>query len=760
MNLNTGLATAAVVTAFVAGVTVGHFLSGSGNSDGRTGNSDGKSLAVPPSSSTAKGHSKNRVSFTGDGASTLRSRSPPPPPLKNVEPESPPAVIKVSSVNSEDSKEKPNEDQEETDQFAETDELPPMKSPRTQSAAALERAQSRLVYSSKEHNEDKADETYSLVPEVKLRELFYKVAGENHTVNLPQFLNLLDELDVHFAPAESDRIFKQLDAEGRGRINFFQFLTGVNCRKLLKVIVGNYFFKSKFEIPSNYDYTKPSHENYRKDDQFFVGEFADIRKTRDYSYHNNFTEERQLWQDDVIRNVVIRTERQARPWILFTCGPMGAGKSFALSWMSQHGFFPLENIVHIDPDRFKTIMPEWAGYIKTDPASAGSHTHRESSFMVEIAQECALRRSQHIWVDGSLRDGKWYAQVFEDLRFRFPQYRIAIFYVHASEAAVRKRIAMRAETTGRAIPESLIKASLESPDHSLAILTPKSDFVARISTELPIPALEAFEYVDCSGCWEIVRKRFGQLHPSSNEFPRSLAPLYLQRTTFDSGFILISESEKEKLTEFSNTAAIKISVDLKFFSQHEALKGLEHLLCGTDIMCSPAHPINIDEENRQLGLIPPEAHYFVFCYPSDFIAVDNLKLHGIDIRDPHVSFFMIGGFVYFDLHDNIVAVNALSAGAQKFLLQFGPAEHLPLEAVTAIGRNRWHAVTLPHMRQKGATYFAWILPGEKVRHSGVPSSPNAYRRLTRYGGFAYLFHEFENFTDDQSAMDCFFPILS
>ena len=49
--------------------------------------------------------------------------------------------------------------------------------------------------------------------------------------------------------------------------------------------------------------------------------------------------------------------------------------------------------------------------------------------MQEIAQEVALRRRQHVWVDGSLRDGAWFSLVFDDIRERFPEYSIAIFYV-------------------------------------------------------------------------------------------------------------------------------------------------------------------------------------------------------------------------------------------------------------------------------------------------------------------------------------------
>ena len=58
-------------------------------------------------------------------------------------------------------------------------------------------------------------------------------------------------------------------------------------------------------------------------------------------------------------------------------------QGYTLSWMSQHGFFPLDNIVHIDPDAFKMMMPEWPDYVARDRDSAGTMCHMESSFMVE-----------------------------------------------------------------------------------------------------------------------------------------------------------------------------------------------------------------------------------------------------------------------------------------------------------------------------------------------------------------------------------------
>ena len=102
---------------------------------------------------------------------------------------------------------------------------------------------------------------------------------------------------------------------------------------------------------------------------------------------------------------------------------------------------------------------------------AGDLCHRESGFVQEIAQEVALRSRQNVWVDGSLRDGHWFSSVFADIRRRFPDYKIAIFVVSASEETVRRRVAERERRTVERFAEREIKrrakitafASLEIP---------------------------------------------------------------------------------------------------------------------------------------------------------------------------------------------------------------------------------------------------------------------------------------------------------
>lgn len=113
---------------------------------------------------------------------------------------------------------------------------------------------------------------------------------------------------------------------------------------------------------------------------------------------------------------------------------MGVGKGYALSWMSTRGIFPLEDIVHIDPDHFKAVMPEWSAYVNygkqmDDPSIPGNQCHRESCYMQEIALEESLKRQQHIWVDGSLSSLGWSKKMLRKLHGKSKRQRVELFEV-------------------------------------------------------------------------------------------------------------------------------------------------------------------------------------------------------------------------------------------------------------------------------------------------------------------------------------------
>ena len=114
-------------------------------------------------------------------------------------------------------------------------------------------------------------------------------------------------------------------------------------------------------IPEDYDYTKSTKENYHAPGRGFFGPHAQIRAGLDHAYHGNYTEERQHYQDLLVGNVVGAGERHECPWIVFSAGAMGAGKTYVVSWLSEREYFPLEDIVHIDMDQFRAAFEEWPG---------------------------------------------------------------------------------------------------------------------------------------------------------------------------------------------------------------------------------------------------------------------------------------------------------------------------------------------------------------------------------------------------------------
>jgi len=217
-----------------------------------------------------------------------------------------------------------------------------------------------------------------------------------------------------------------------------------------------------FQVRKDYDYTKATNVNYRLNASSTWGPFRGIREKLDFDYHGNYTQERQNLQDILMSDVIgVGTAHRYAPWIVFTAGAMGAGKSHVIRWLSAKGVFPLSDIVHIDPDVFRTRLPEWEEYVRRDGLTAGMLTHKEAGYCVEIAQEAALVQRKHIWVDGSLRDHVWYAQVFDDIRRRHKAYKIAILYVNASEQNTLSRAQRRAELTGRTVHTEAIAASLQ-----------------------------------------------------------------------------------------------------------------------------------------------------------------------------------------------------------------------------------------------------------------------------------------------------------
>ena len=171
-------------------------------------------------------------------------------------------------------------------------------------------------------------------------------------------------------------------------------------------------------ILGGFSLLQSSEENHKSSDMKFYGIFANIRSTLDYTYHKNYTYERQRFQDAIIQeflNDAVITDGNGeicttptQPWIVFTAGAMGAGKGYTLKKLVEKGRFPLIAFVRVDPDAIRRYLPEFDLYVQQSPEKAGELTNKEAGYIAEILTLAGLQSGKNVIVDGSLRRVQWY----------------------------------------------------------------------------------------------------------------------------------------------------------------------------------------------------------------------------------------------------------------------------------------------------------------------------------------------------------------
>ena len=372
---------------------------------------------------------------------------------------------------------------------------------------------------------------------------FARLASPGHTSIGPcEFVSALKRMQLNFnlGDRELERVFDSLDTNGDGRLSLEEFKIGRTSHPFTKALVealsGSGTLSSEqcdkgttFPTP-NFDWRLSTAENYRAPlDDGFVGENVAIRKSLDYSYHNNYTPCRQHYQDALIKNnVLLDGSGSDQPWLVLTCGKMGSGKGWVLGWMSANGILPLERVSKIDPDAFKLRMAEWPIYQQQSVEVAGTQTHAESSYIAEIAQHLAMNNGMDVWVDGSLRQWRWYQQELQRVRGRYPQYRIAIVAIDAPEHKIEGNIQKRARETGRHVPRERRQESAQGIERGLRELTHLVDMIAHVQNEgtdssdsamqghedvvwgeeerIDEPILKSVSMIDRSGNWDLIRE--------------------------------------------------------------------------------------------------------------------------------------------------------------------------------------------------------------------------------------------------------------
>lgn len=354
-----------------------------------------------------------------------------------------------------------------------------------------------------------------------------------------------------------------------------------------------------------------------------------------------------------------------------------------------------------------------------------------------------MSTSQSVWVDGSLQDYDWYTQVLSDVRRRYPKYRVALIYVHASRENVLARAQSRGEQTGRFIPEETLLSSIDRTAKSVQVLSPLCDFVARIDNNGLTPILELVE--DRTRSWERIEHTFGFAGRQELQFPYSLHPI-------------VCCNDASLLEAIRCPAALQAQFEGGCVPQ-----GDRHRLdlCSSDgsvrneLEISRISDIKLDEfAVRRLGL-PTSARSFAWCHSngpqlgftqrtsgrsaifrqssarSCSFASGQSDMSGCGNVRNLISYH---GFLYFDAMGNVCAARMCQAGKAHLIFDatedasvytFRDPEPLSKETAAALqSADRWLVPVFPRAAQSCADAMVWLPPSEL---SSAPFGAFAYR---------------------------------
>ncbi len=208
------------------------------------------------------------------------------------------------------------------------------------------------------------------------------------------------------------------------------------------------------------------------DNDDFYGDYVYERSKMDYSYFKNYTKERQMMQNDIIKSILDKKAQKNRPWIIYMCGCYGSGKTHVLKHMSLHNnlFNKIDEYVHIDPDKIKDMLPECNELTKMYPELTGRLLHKEATFIALLTEYIALNNNYPLIIDGSLHDHEWYSEHLKELRQNYKNYKIGIIKIDTELDTVLERCHRRGLETKRIISIDLIKNIYYKIPYSFDIL--------------------------------------------------------------------------------------------------------------------------------------------------------------------------------------------------------------------------------------------------------------------------------------------------
>lgn len=209
-------------------------------------------------------------------------------------------------------------------------------------------------------------------------------------------------------------------------------------------------------------------------------EFAD---DIDFKYYGLLNPARQAMIDAMVTQHVSNAGQPDTPLITILIGAPGSGKSFAVDYLRQKGFFNNSQSGLISADQFKEDIPEYRNLLKTSPETAAPYVHRESLYAYDLAVLKAIKEGRSIILDGANSHIQTLEMIVRRARESGYGFRVELVRVQSTVETSLRRARARFGESGRSVPEDDIIAKSELTRSVFARLAPQVDSHVTLSND-------------------------------------------------------------------------------------------------------------------------------------------------------------------------------------------------------------------------------------------------------------------------------------
>lgn len=204
----------------------------------------------------------------------------------------------------------------------------------------------------------------------------------------------------------------------------------------------------------------------------------------DKTYYSKITDADRALAFQLLQQFQARGKISEHPQLILSAGAMTAGKTTTFSEFEKEGLIKRDEVILIDPDEMKALIPGYQKALQSDSANAGTNFHLLSMFMGDILLGWNLLQNKSSIYMTSLRYMPAARELIERVRRDHPKFEVTIVYIRSPVATLMDRNLKREKIIKRLVPEDLLKRSVPEVEDSVWSLEPSVDrFILVVNDE-------------------------------------------------------------------------------------------------------------------------------------------------------------------------------------------------------------------------------------------------------------------------------------